>query len=102
MSRIKLNDSAMDIMIKMSEGNPGALTFMMQLFEDNLDNAFMHCLRFDNMGLYGSRLYQLWNDCCGRDMQTVNKVLKQFDDNEIIKHIDNGKGYADKFELDKQ
>lgn len=51
------------------------------------------------MGLYGSRLYQLWNDCCDRNLETVNKVLNQYDDSEIIKHIDNGKGYADKFDL---
>ncbi|MCM1440202.1 MAG: hypothetical protein NC131_13515 [Roseburia sp.] len=97
--KIKATDTVQDVIINISEGNPGCLTFLLDLFNKDLNNAFMHCLRFDMMGLYGSRLYQLWNDCCGRDLETVNNVLQQYDDAEILKHIDNGKGYADKFEL---
>jgi len=51
------------------------------------------------MELYGSRLYQLWNDCCDRDLGTVYKVLDQYSDSDILRHIDNGKGYADRFDL---
>lgn len=99
MSRIKITDNGMEVLMKMSDGNPGCLTFLMQLFDDDLSKAFMLCLRFDTMELYGSRLYQLWNDCCDRDLGTVYKVLDQYSNSDILRHIDNGKGYADRFDL---
>lgn len=98
-TRITENDTLQDAVIKMSDGNPGCLMFLMQLFEDNLSKAFMLCLRFDMMGLYGSRLYQLWNDCCDRDINIVYKVLEQYSDADIISHIDNGDVRATKFDL---
>lgn len=40
-----------------------------------------------------------WNDCCGRNIEIVHKVMEQYDDEEILRHIDNGKGYGTPFEI---
>lgn len=99
MARITLNDSIQDIVIKMSEGNPGCVQYLFELFSDNPIKAFEYCLRYDTAELYGSRLYQFWNDCCGRNTGIIHKVMEQYDDEEILRHIDNGKRHGTPFEI---
>ena len=84
MSKIKLTDSMLDIAIKMSEGNPGALTLIMEIMKEGYEKI-QYILICDTLGLYGSRLYQLWNDCCQRDTNKVFKVLDKFQKGEINK-----------------
>lgn len=67
-TRITADMSMQDVLITMSEGNPGALTCMMQMLQTN-PMSFMDILLFDKMGIYGSKIYMVWNDCCGRDMK---------------------------------
>lgn len=99
MARITLNGSIQDISQKMSEGNPGCIQYLCELFSSDPIKAFKYCLRYDAAELYGSRLYQFWNDCCGRNIEIVHKVMEQYDDEEILRHIDNGKGYGTPFEI---
>lgn len=52
---------------------------------------------FDSIGLYGSKLYMLWNDCCDRDMDKVKSVLDarqrgKLTDQEILEHVAGGWG----------
>lgn len=58
MARITLNGSTKDIVIKMSEGNPGCIQYLCELFSSDPIKAFKYCLRYDAAELYGSRLYQ--------------------------------------------
>ena len=74
MARLAATDTVMDACVKMSDGNPGALTFCMAL----LNELPMGLLHMDTIGLYGSQLYMLWNDCCGRDMGEVKKVIQNY------------------------
>ncbi len=74
MSRITLQDSTIDIMTKMSEDNPGALTALMECMKDGekIDpDAFMGglgvVLSLDTLGIYGTDIYVLWADICNRD-----------------------------------
>lgn len=99
MAKLSLLDTPQDIVIKMSEGNPGCIQFLCDLFQYDVNKAIEYCLRYDMAELYGSRLYQLWNDCCGRSIVCVHKVMEQYGNDEIIKHIDNGQGYGTPFEL---
>lgn len=68
-------DSTMDLMVKMSEGNPGALMFCMELFKMG-SRGVATLINLDDIGLYGDRLYMLWNDCCGRSAEKAIKVVK--------------------------
>lgn len=66
-----------EILITMSEGNPGALTCMIQMLNSDLRN-FSDILLFDKMGIYGSQIYIVWNDCCNRDMRKFKETIQAF------------------------
>ena len=96
-TRTRLNgtDSVMDVAMKMSDGNPGALNVIMQFLKNPMDIVFL--LACDSIGLYGSQLYMLWNDCCGRDMDKVKRVLTgwqrgKITAEEIMQHVSGGWG----------
>ena len=68
-------DSTIDLMVKMSEGNPGALMFCSELMKFGTLGV-VTILNLDDIGLYGDRLYMLWNDCCGRSAEKAIRVGK--------------------------
>jgi len=80
--RIQLTDSIMDITIKMCEGNPGAMTFIMGAFKESeeIDPDGMGNLGFilnaDRCGIYGTDLYVLWSDLCDRNMTLSIALLR--------------------------
>ena len=87
------------------EGNPGALTFMCQAYMGGgMGNAFKAECAFQrviNAGIKGSRLYQLWNDCCGRDTDFALEVMAKYDIEDIKRHIDGNGCYGEPFERRK-
>jgi hypothetical protein len=99
--RIQLHDSMMDIVTKMSEGNMGAITCLMEMIKKDDWYAGVHgvlmILNFDSMGLYGSKLYMLWNDCCDRDLIQLELVMRNWQMGELTKeeihiNLDKGRG----------
>jgi hypothetical protein len=83
MSRIELTDSIMDMAIKMSEGNPGAINAMMELYINNekIDpqdafGPFGKLLLLDTFGIYGTDIYVLWSDICDREVVKMIAVLR--------------------------
>ena len=83
MSRIELEDSQLDVMMKMSEGNPGALTAMMDIIKEHesidpqaVMGGLGAILILDNWGIYGSSIYVLWNDKCNRDVRTMLMLIR--------------------------
>ena len=77
-TRITSDMSIEDMLITMSEGNPGALTCMMEMLQNDPLSAISNIMLFDTLGIYGSKLYMVWNDCCGRDMEKFEKTLQAF------------------------
>ena len=70
-------------MFKMSDGNPGALTTLMQIHEENhkIDpQDFMKglgpILSLDSMGIYGTDIYVLYNDICDRHLPKMLAVIR--------------------------
>jgi hypothetical protein len=83
MSRIQLNDSVMDAVIKMVEGNPGALSALMDVMEkaERIDpqsafGALGVILSLDTHQIYGSSIYVLWSDKCNRDCRRMLMLLR--------------------------
>ena len=84
MPKLELKDSGMDIMLKMGEGNPGAINVLMTLMgdqslkidPDNLMGGLGTILFLDTLGIYGSNIYLLWNDCCDRNLPAMLTVLR--------------------------
>lgn len=73
--RIELTDSFMSAAVKLSEGNPGALTAVMELFRqtpaidpDAAFGGFAGLFSLDVMGVYGSRIWMFYKDVCHQDM----------------------------------
>lgn len=69
------------------EGNPGALTFLLSAYDLDMFGAEIGFGRMDSLGIRGSKLYMLWNDCCGRDTSKAIQVMKYCDPFEINNHI---------------
>lgn len=78
-TRLTINDSFTDIIIKLSEGNPGAVSVVTEMMrKDDWDNdapGFTKILLLDSMGIYGDKIWMLYNDCCDRDLDQMNIVL---------------------------
>ena len=80
---IKLTDTPMSAVMKLSKGNPGAVTAMMALITegDGIDpDAFMGgfgcLLSLDNHKIYGTDIYVLWSDICMRNTARMIAVLR--------------------------
>lgn len=83
MSKIELTDNTITILTKMSEGNPGALTAMMECIAKgpsiDPDDAFGGLgpiINLDSWNIYGSNIYILWNDVCKRNTRKFILLLR--------------------------
>jgi hypothetical protein len=84
MSRINLADSTINVVVKMSDGNPGAMNVIMEMLQpesskidpDSVMGGMMKLLSLDTLGIYGTDIYVLHNDICGRDMSKTFAVLR--------------------------
>jgi len=83
MSRIKLSDSGVEAISKMSDGNPGSLTAMMELLKEGevidpqaFTGGLGKILLLDTFEIYGSSIYILWSDKCQRDTRKFVMLLR--------------------------
>ncbi len=74
--KIKFNMSTFEMAMVMSEGNPGALSVVMEMMKD--PRGFMGILLCDSLDIRGEKLYMLHNDCCDRENEKFYRTLKMF------------------------
>lgn len=86
--RITLDDSMMNIVMKMADGNPGAVTgnpgavtVLFQLIADKNDpdswaGGLGNLLSLDTLGIYGPDIWVLFKDVCGQNILNVVTVLR--------------------------
>lgn len=80
--RIKLTDSTMDVVVKMSDGNPGAMNVLMQMLQpNNIDpdnglGGLGAILMLDSLGIYGTDIYVLNSDICERNLAKMLATLR--------------------------
>ena len=108
--RIQLTDSVMDIVIKMSDGNPGAVTVCMSLLTeaakidpDHFIPGIGQILSLDSIGIYEERIWMLYKDVCKENLVALCAVLRahQFGElsrESILSAID---GDKDGFDVDE-
>jgi len=72
--RIQLSDTSMTAAIKLAEGNPGAVTAIMELMHKGADidpdaafGGMAGLFSLDTGGIYGPRIWQFYSDLCKRD-----------------------------------
>lgn len=71
--KITSDMSIMDMMMTMSEGNPGALTVLMQMMQD--PRGFMDILLLDTLDIRGSKVWMLYSDSCDKNTGKFNRTL---------------------------
>jgi hypothetical protein len=83
MTRIVGTDNAMNMIAKMSDGNPGALGVLMGVVSkgkeiDPMDfmNGMGAILNLDTLGVYGTGIYILCSDQCGGDIREFMMLLR--------------------------
>ena len=83
MCRIQLTDTAMEAVAKMCDGNPGSITAMMQIMteHDEIDPQAMMggigaIMILDTWKIYGTEIYILWSDKCGRDVRKMLMLMR--------------------------
>ncbi len=83
MGRVELTDNMVDVFTKMADGNPGALTAMIDLFKNaqGIDpqgaiGGVGPILSLDQHEIYGSSIYVLYSDKCGRDARQMCVLLR--------------------------
>jgi len=71
---IKLTDTMMETMTKMSEGNPGALRVLMELFTSE---NWLPILGLDDMNIRGWQVWVGYKDYCKCDLDLFVKKIKE-------------------------
>jgi len=83
--RLKSQDTAPDVFMKLSEGNPGALRVCMRIFTqnatidpDNFMAGLGPLLVLDTLGIYGESIWALYKYICGEDITKLLAVLRSW------------------------
>ena len=94
MNRLTLSDNLQTILEKMSDGNPGCLSFLLEVIKrENVDVFCEMVVKLDISELYGSLIYMLWNDCCNRDTQKTIRMINKLDILTLRSYVvDKGRG----------
>lgn len=66
--KLELSDSMMDIIVKMSEGNLGALTVLTTIIETEKEKGLLTILHLDDMNIRGEQIWLGFKDHCGEDI----------------------------------
>jgi len=82
-TRIEITDTLMGAVIKLSEGNPGAMTACVNLLKEtpkhdpqNILGGIGTLLNLDSSNVYGSRIWCLYKDVCGESTEKTIKLLR--------------------------
>lgn len=82
------------VTFEVCNGNPGALTFIMEAYDKNMFKAERAFQRMQDNNITGAKLYMLWNDCCGRNTEKAMQIMLENTIQDIVEHINyvNGRG----------
>jgi hypothetical protein len=82
-SKITMGDSVLDILTKMSDGNPGAVVALSETISRNAEvdpDALMGSLNtlmlLDTWGIYGADIHVLYKDKCGCDVVKMIMLVR--------------------------
>lgn len=92
-TKLSPKDSLLDAAVKMAEGNIGAATCFTALVGKQvgvIPGAVLVAI-MDTNGIYGEKLYMLWNDVCNRNLETMELVLMNIESG----HLDINKVHED-------
>lgn len=84
----------MDFIMKLTQGNPGALTFVIEASKNMALGEYAETAlrRMLYAGITGPALYMVWNDCCYRNTHDALVIMLERDIADIKDHISGGRG----------
>ena len=109
-TRIKLTDTPLDSMVKLAEGNPGAITVLMGLMSkgpkidpQDIMGGLGQILALDSHAIYGSRIWMFYKDVCGSDFTKMIALMRSvqlgiISEDKLNHAIDN---YGDGLDINK-
>ena len=81
--RITLNDDLMTIVTKLSDGNPGAVNALIDLFTsepvvdpESVWQGYGPLMALDNLSIYGDKIWILYKDNCNQNARDVVMLLR--------------------------
>lgn len=104
--RIKLADTTMDVVVKMCDGNLGAMNALVSLLKpentnidpDNIMGALGPILHLDSFGIYGTDIYVLFSDICDRNIAKFIAVIRAIQmglfSRDILKNASHRQDYS--------
>lgn len=63
-----------DLIVRISDGNPGALTMILENLIDS--EYFNYILLCEKLNITGSKLFMLYKDCCNSDKEKFIRTVK--------------------------
>jgi len=87
---ITLNEPIMDLLMTMSEGNPGGLTVMMKMIDKGYSNGLISIFHLDDMNIRGTQIWIGYKDYCGEDIDKFIECVNNHDENMIDKINEEG------------
>lgn len=85
MSRITLQDNGMTAVMKMADGNMGAVSALMELLAsgdkidpDGFGGGLGLILLLDTLEIYGTDIYVLYADICDKDIVKMATAIRAF------------------------
>jgi hypothetical protein len=83
MARIQLTDTATECIVKLSNGNPGAVNVLAQMVKVNAEvdpdsafGSFSSLLSLDTLEVYAERIWMLYKDVCQQNMNHTIALLR--------------------------
>lgn len=73
--RIKPGDSVPVALYKMSDGNAGAISLLMDLLKE--ENGIVYILKLDSLNIYGSKIWEIYKDVCQEDWANYLRWIKE-------------------------
>lgn len=70
------NMMIVDLVNKISEGDPGALEVCAVMIMDPRPTAFMHLLAFGDHNIKGGEIWKLYNDCCKQNLDLLCATMR--------------------------
>jgi hypothetical protein len=92
--KIEAHDSLRDIMVKMSQGNPGGLSALIALVKRDEMQGFMRILSLDDMGMRGSQIWVAYKDHCKQDIEAFEKAIDARDPG-MVATVNASRSHAD-------
>ena len=82
---LSLEDNTTSLVIKMSEGNPGALTVIYSMLErgseidpQSFAGGISSILSMDSLGIRGYKIWMLYKDVCGQDPRVTIGIMRAY------------------------